>query len=63
MAKLRLSVACGDYDIVKPLIEGAVHAEDSTSSSSPTWARASGTGVWAASTNSTSARRTSAPIS
>jgi 4,5-dihydroxyphthalate decarboxylase len=27
MAKLRLSVACGDYDIVKPLIEGAVQAE------------------------------------
>src|SRR6266536_1890540 len=27
MAKLRLSVACGDYDIVKPLIEGTVQAE------------------------------------
>jgi 4,5-dihydroxyphthalate decarboxylase len=27
MAKLRLSVACGDYDIARPLIEGAVQAE------------------------------------
>ena len=27
MAKLRLSVACGDYDIVKPLIEGTVQAD------------------------------------
>ena len=27
MAKLRLSVACSDYDIVKPLIEGTVQAE------------------------------------
>src|SRR6266508_4241140 len=27
MAKLRLSVACGEYDIVKPLIEGTVQAE------------------------------------
>jgi 4,5-dihydroxyphthalate decarboxylase len=27
MAKLRLSVAAGDYDIVRPLIEGAVQAE------------------------------------
>ncbi len=27
MAKLRLTVACGNYDIVKPLIEGTVEAE------------------------------------
>ena len=27
MAKLRLTVACGDYDIVKPLIEGTVQAD------------------------------------
>jgi 4,5-dihydroxyphthalate decarboxylase len=27
MSKLRLSVACGDYDIVRPLMEGAVEAE------------------------------------
>ena len=27
MAKLRLTVACGAYDIVKPLMEGAVEAD------------------------------------
>ena len=27
MAKLRLTVACGAYDIVKPLIEGTVEAD------------------------------------
>ena len=27
MAKLRLTVACGAYDIVKPLIEGAVETD------------------------------------
>jgi 4,5-dihydroxyphthalate decarboxylase len=27
MGKLRLSVACGDYDIVRPLLEGAVAAD------------------------------------
>ena len=27
MSKLRLTVACGDYDIARPLIEGAVKAE------------------------------------
>jgi hypothetical protein len=30
MAKVRLTVACGAYDIVKPLIEGTVEADAST---------------------------------
>jgi hypothetical protein len=61
MAKLRLSVACGDYDIVKPLIEGTVQADGLYFS--PTWGRASATGGWAESTSSTFAKRTSAPTS
>ena len=27
MSKLRLTVACGEYDIVRPLKEGAVEAD------------------------------------
>jgi len=64
MSKLRLTVACGDYDIIRPLKEGAVEADGLEliflSDMGP---RASAIGEWAASTNSTSARKMSAPIS
>ena len=35
MTKLRLTVACGDYDIVRPLKEGTVEARASSSFFSP----------------------------
>jgi hypothetical protein len=59
MAKLKLTVACGAYDIVKPLMEGTVEADGLEL----IFLTDNAIGAWGASTSSTFARRMSAPIS